>query len=100
MFRYGEIVRDTITGYTGKVTARCDYFGRRPAQFLVETFRLDSHMGEWFDENRLEPSEKKDCSVYIPKADYPKAELVEEVELGRSAEQIKTNLSAMLNAKA
>ena len=97
MFKYGEKVRDVITGYTGKVTARVDYYGRRPTQFLVETFRVDTHMEEWFDENRLE-SVKTDC-VCIPR-DVPQAELVEEVPLGRTKEELESQLSAMLNAKA
>lgn len=103
MFRYGERVRDIITGFSGKVTAFKDYYGRRPVQFLVETVRADGLCREWFDENRLESAQREENrACYIPDSpcEYPKAELVEEIPIGRTAESIEQNLSAILNAKA
>lgn len=109
MFRYGERVRDTVTGFGGKVTAFKDHYGRRPVQFFVETVRADGLCGEWFDENRLESIQdesllestqrEENRACYIP-CEYPKAELVEEISLGRTAESIEKNLSAILDAKA
>lgn len=83
LFKYGERVRDTVTGYAGKVTAYCDYYGRKPMQFLVEGMDATGRPIEvWCDENRLESSEKKENqnAVHIP-SDIPQAQLVEEVPL-------------------
>mgnify|MGYP003290568314 CR=1 FL=1 len=52
---YGLTVRDTVTGYVGKVTAKCDYFGKRPLQYLVEGCDGTGRPIEWWiDFNRLE----------------------------------------------
>lgn len=36
-FKYGDMVRDELTGYIGFITARCDYFGKEPMKYLVES---------------------------------------------------------------
>ena len=96
MFKYGERVTDTVTGYTGKVTARCEYYGRRAPQYLVESMGNSGHSEEWIDEYRLEPvlTEHRNC-CYIPEA-----EMVQEIPLGADPKEIEKNLGAILNAKA
>ena len=96
MFRYGERVRDVVTGYSGVVTGRAEFYGRKPCQYVVEALRDGYPFENWIDENRLEPvvSEVRNC-VHIPEA-----EMVQEIPLGTDRKEIEKNLSAVLNAKA
>lgn len=48
---YGQKVEDVITGYVGRVTAYCDYYGKETGQYLVE----DAGHEVWVSENRLQP---------------------------------------------
>lgn len=53
-YKYGDLVCDTLTGYYGKVTAKCSYYGKKPKQYLVE--RSDSTgrpVEQWVEESRL-----------------------------------------------
>ena len=53
-FYYNEFVEDIITGYVGKVTAVCDYFGRRNRQYLVESIDDTGRpIEQWTEEDRL-----------------------------------------------
>ena len=55
IFNHGDEVLDTITGFSGIVTGRCDYmtgcntYGVQPPVSEGKWVR-----SEWFDENRLE----------------------------------------------
>ena len=47
-------VIDKVTGYTGRVTAVCDYYGERPTSYLVESIdRTGRPVEQWVDEQRL-----------------------------------------------
>lgn len=51
-------VMDKVTGYTGKVTAICDYYGERPKSYLVESVDSTGRpVEQWVDEQRLVESE-------------------------------------------
>lgn len=96
MYRFGERVIDTVTGFTGKVTARLDQYGRGPIRFKVERNGTTGVVSEWFDESRLESQTREENNACY----LPRAELVEEIPLGRNAEEIEKTLGAMLNEKA
>lgn len=54
MVKLGSTVRDTVTGFTGKVTARCEYL-HGPARVHVETLNVvGDHHEAWLEEGRLE----------------------------------------------
>lgn len=47
-------VMDKVTGYTGKVTAVCGYYGERPTSYLVESVDSTGRpIEQWVDESRL-----------------------------------------------
>lgn len=49
-----ERVKDKVTGYTGKVTAVCGYYGERPTAYLVESVdNTGRPIEQWVDEGRL-----------------------------------------------
>lgn len=51
---YGDKVRDQVTGYVGRVTARCSYFGNRMTQYLVEGIDSTGRpIEQWCDSARL-----------------------------------------------
>lgn len=52
--KFGDKVRDTVTGFTGTVTGRAEYAnGQR--QLLAETLRTDGGTSaEWLDTDRVE----------------------------------------------
>ena len=51
-------VMDKVTGYTGKVTAICAYYGERPKSDLVESVDSTGRpVEQWVDEQRLVESE-------------------------------------------
>ena len=53
-YQYNDDVIDLVTGYTGKVTAKCDYYGKRPYQYLVESIDSTGRPCEyWVDSTRL-----------------------------------------------
>lgn len=53
-YKYGDKVRDSVTGYVGTVTAKCDHFGKRPVQYLVEGIDSTGRPIEWWcDVKRL-----------------------------------------------
>lgn len=93
MFRYGQRVVDSITGFSGKVVAKMDFFGRGPEEYLVQRNGQTGIVEHWFAENRLEIEEKKSC------CHIPSAELVEEVPLGRTKEELESQLGAMLKCE-
>lgn len=53
MFTLGSKARDTVTGFTGTVTARAEYL-QGATQVRLERLDNDGKLSaEWFDENRL-----------------------------------------------
>ena len=51
-------VKDKVTGYSGKVTAVCHYYGDRPQSYLVESIDSTGRpVEQWVDEPRLEKEE-------------------------------------------
>ena len=48
----GDEVRDTVTGYTGTVTARSEYL-QGTTRCAVESYRDGKMTCEWIDEGRL-----------------------------------------------
>ena len=48
---YGDTVKDSVTGYVGKVTAKCDFYGRRPTQYLIESIDSTDRPIEWWVDN-------------------------------------------------
>ena len=47
-------VTDKVTGYTGRVTAVCYYYGERPTSYLVENVDSTGRpIEQWVDEPRL-----------------------------------------------
>lgn len=60
-YKYGDKVRDQVTGYVGDVTAKCDHFGKRPTQYLVEGKDSTGRPIEWWcDSERLSLFNKED----------------------------------------
>lgn len=54
-YQYGDHVVDIITGYKGVVTAKCDYYGKRPVQYLIESIDKTERPCEWWvDSGRLQ----------------------------------------------
>lgn len=52
---YRTKVKDTVTGYTGEITAVSYYFDRRPRAFLVEGIDDTGRpIEQWVDEHRIE----------------------------------------------
>ena len=52
---YGEAVQDSLTGYSGKITAYCHYYGKFPDQYLVESIDSAGRPVErWIPMERLE----------------------------------------------
>lgn len=48
------MVMDKVTGYEGKVTAVCSYYGERPQSYLVESVDSTGRpIEQWVDEQRL-----------------------------------------------
>ena len=61
MFKFGENVKDKITGFQGIVTGKCEYI-TGCAQYLVQPRckKMNEYVqGKWFDEERLEKVKKK-----------------------------------------
>lgn len=59
MIKLGGLVKDSITGYEGIATAKCEYL-TGCIQFQVQSKRLDKDgktiEAEWFDQSRLDPT--------------------------------------------
>lgn len=54
-YNYGQKVVDKLTRYRGKVTAVAYYYGKRKAQYLVESIDSTGRpIAEWVEEERLE----------------------------------------------
>ena len=54
-FEYGDVVTDTVTGFCGKVTGCCHYYGKRPDSYLVEGIDSTGRPIEnWIDLTRLD----------------------------------------------
>lgn len=54
-FKLGDKVKDTVTGFTGTVAAKCEYLQEPEPAYGVETLTTDGqHAREWFGEARLE----------------------------------------------
>lgn len=52
---YKTHVRDNVTGYSGKVTAICHYYHKRPDSVLVEGIDTTGRPIEWWtDVERIE----------------------------------------------
>ena len=55
VFEYGDKVRDMLTGYEGRITAMCSYYGTKPDQYLVESIDSTGRPCDyWIEEERLE----------------------------------------------
>ena len=53
-FSYGDFVRDEVTNYTGVITAYTNYYGKRPALYMVESCDRTGRPCEWWcEEGRL-----------------------------------------------
>ena len=52
-FELGDTLDDTVTGYTGVATARCEYLGVENARYCLENMENGKPVEVWFDENRL-----------------------------------------------
>jgi len=53
-FDYGDTVKDTLTGYTGKITGFGFYWGFRPDYYCVENVdNTGRPIEEWIIEDRL-----------------------------------------------
>ncbi|MGN1399389.1 MAG: hypothetical protein ACI4WG_05280 [Erysipelotrichaceae bacterium] len=53
-YQYGDKVIDSVTGYVGKVTAKCDYYCKKPRQYLVESIDSTGRPCEfWVESTRL-----------------------------------------------
>ena len=53
--KYKYLVCDTLTGYSGRVTAKCSYYWKRPKQYLVETNDATGKpVAQWIEESRLQ----------------------------------------------
>ena len=53
-YNKGDKVIDNITGYIGTVTGKCDYYGEKPLQYLVENVDSTGRPVEWWiDSTRL-----------------------------------------------
>lgn len=54
-YKHGDLVCDTLTGYNGRITAKCSYYGKRPKQYLVERNDTTGRpVEQWIEENRLQ----------------------------------------------
>lgn len=54
VYEYGALVKDIVTGYEGKVTAFCHYYGRQERQYLVEGIDATGRpIEEWVKESRM-----------------------------------------------
>lgn len=54
-FEYGDKVCDTLTGYEGRITAICSYYGTKPDQYLLESIDSTGRPVDWWiEEERLE----------------------------------------------
>lgn len=54
-FDYGSTVKDTLTGYTGKITGLGHYWGTKPDCYCVENVdNTGRPIEEWIIEDRLE----------------------------------------------
>lgn len=55
MFKYGDTVRDIVTGFYGNVTGYADFYGKQQPQYLVETVDTTGRpIEQWVTANRLE----------------------------------------------
>ena len=54
-FEYGQNVTDKVTGYRGIITTVGYYYGKRPAQYMVEGIDTTGRPVEWWvQEDRIE----------------------------------------------
>ena len=54
LFNYGDRVKDSITSYSGYVTAMCDFFGKRENEYCVESLDKEgSPKAIWIIGSRL-----------------------------------------------
>ena len=59
-FNCGDVVKNTITGISGIVIARGDYYGKAPNEYLVDYKTTNGAvMRGWIKENKLRESEVK-----------------------------------------
>lgn len=52
-FELGQNLTDHITGFNGKVTARCEYINGEISYCLERAGQDGAVIKEWFDERRL-----------------------------------------------
>jgi hypothetical protein len=57
MLKFGDIVQDSITGFSGTFTAQCTYLHGTP-QLLIERCN-EKVVSEWFDASRVVPVKVK-----------------------------------------
>ena len=59
--KMGDKVRDTITGFKGKIVARCQYINGCDQCLVKPGVGDDGKMpaGEWIDDQQLEPQAKR-----------------------------------------
>lgn len=57
MLQMGDKVRDTITGFKGRIVARCQYINGCDQCLVKPSVGEDGKMpaGEWIDDQQLEP---------------------------------------------
>lgn len=61
MIELGMKAKDTITGFTGTITGKCEYISGCIQFFLTPKVDKDgkTQEGDWFDHQRIEPVGKK-----------------------------------------
>lgn len=52
-FNLGESVKDVNTGYSGKITARCEYITDRRSYLVENIDTTDRPIEWWIEEERL-----------------------------------------------
>ena len=66
----GEIVSDQVTGYVGRVTARCEYLsGQVRCEVTSANLSDGKIVEEWFDETRLRCDERATAREALPTRD-------------------------------
>jgi hypothetical protein len=70
-FEFGVLVRDTVTGWEGKVTGRYEFINGC-IRYGLETIKDGKHDEMSFDEGRLELVEAKDSPVTMKRTGGPR----------------------------
>lgn len=70
-FEFGTVVRDTVTGWEGKITGRYEFINGC-IRYGLETLKDGKHEEMSFDEGRLEIVKSKDSSVALKRTGGPR----------------------------